>query len=104
MGELFRKVYGSVWSEFNSALPVTSLRRELQRDHLNQLINLALGQSPGAPNDARDLAVSQLKSLKARLVTVIPLAKGEYSAPHYAECLEKVNRALSAQTVLPVGP
>lgn len=99
MAELFHATNVAVWSELNGKKPITDLRRELQRSHLNMLISMALGQS-GAPNDARTLSIDQLRSLKTRIASALPKATGEYTRPHLAECLLRIDRALNAQAVV----
>jgi hypothetical protein len=63
VAELFHTMDKTVWSEVDSGKPVSDLRRELQRSFLDVMIPMALGQSRGAPNDARDLAMDEFTSL-----------------------------------------
>jgi len=103
VAELFHTMDRTVWSEVDAGKPVSDLRRELQRSYLDIMIPMALGQMRGAPNDARDLAMDQLVSLKHRIAVDLPKAKDDYTGPHLRECLGRINRALSAQTTVGVG-
>ena len=103
VAELFHTMDKNVWSEVDAAKPVSDLRRELQRSYLDVMIPMALGQMRGTPNDARDLAMDQLVSLKHRINLALPKEKDDYTAPHLRECLIRINRALSAQSTVPVG-
>ena len=50
MADMFSGLTGAIWSELDSpTAQITSLRRNLQREHLKQLIRLALRQNPNAP-------------------------------------------------------
>lgn len=102
VAEMFHTLDRSVWSEVDGNRPVTDLRRELQRAYLDNMISMSLGQS-GVPNDARDLALDELTSLRHRITLAIPHEKDQYTAPHLRECLVRINRALSAQTTVPIG-
>ena len=103
VAELFHTLDKTVWSEVDNDAPVSDLRRELQRSYLDIMIPMAAGQMRGTPNDARDLANDELVSLKHRITLALPKAKDDYTGPHLRECLTRINRALSAQTVVPVG-
>lgn len=103
VAEMFHSLDKSVWSEVDGMRPVGDLRRELQRAYLDQMIPMALGQAEGAPNDARDLAMDNLVSLKHRIALALPKAKDSYTGPHLRQCLTRINRALSAQSTVPVG-
>ena len=103
IAEMFHTMDGTVWSEVDAKRPVGDLRRELQRSYLDVMIPMALGQTRGAPNDARDLAMDQLVSLKHRITVALPAEKDAYTPAHLRECLVRINRALAAQTTVPVG-
>jgi hypothetical protein len=92
----------TVWSEVDNNKPVTDLRRELQRAYLDNMIQMAVGQAR-VPNDARDLAVDELVSLKHRITLALPHEKDDYTGPHLRECLMRINRAMSAQSTVPLG-
>lgn len=103
VAEMFKTLDGSVWSEVDAAKPVADLRRELQRSYLDIMIPMALGKQPGIPNDARDLAMDNLVSLKHRIAVALPKASDAYTGAHLRQCLVRINRALNAESVLPAG-
>ena len=50
MADLFTSLTSSIWSELDTgASEITSLRRNLQREHLKQMIRLTLREAPPAP-------------------------------------------------------
>jgi len=99
MATLFRSVGDQVWSELRDGKEISALRRSLQVDHLNQLIDLAMNRDPKLPPDAVTLAWEQLRSLKARLTSALPAARGEYGPAHLREALLRIRRAEEARPV-----
>ena len=98
MAELFATAKDSVWSEVTAKKPVSDLRRELQRAHLDTLCAMALGQAR-VPADAKTLALANLRSLKNRIMAAIPTASPEYTKPHLQECLMRIDRTLDPKIV-----
>jgi len=98
MAELFRTANDTVWSEVVAKKPVSDLRRELQRAHLDTLCAMALGQSR-VPSDAKTLAISNLRTLKNRIMAAIPTASTEYTKPHLQECLMRIDRTLAPKVM-----
>ena len=112
--ELMETLTTAIWSECDKAPTepttarkplISSLRRNLQREHLERMIDLSL---PGSDRSAAskpisDLATAQLKAIKSR---VEPLMAGEarakvdpYSASHLDETLDRINKVLNAQVI-----
>ncbi len=99
---LFRSVAYNIWAEPRAKANVPTLRRQLQRQHLDSLISMAL--TGGTPEDARMLAWSQLRALKPTLQTAAANpALDEYTKLHYADSLSKIDRTLTAQTTVGGG-
>ena len=88
----------AVWSETASPRNVSTMRRELQRNYLEMMRQLAIGDVPRLPADARSVARAQLSSTKSRLDA--RLAAGgldAYTRAHYAESSARIARILDAQ-------
>ena len=97
---LFRSVMDKVWSDLGKGQEIRPLRRQLQRTHLDILLELFLDSAGTAPPDARLLAWHQLRSLRERIVDAQKTASGEYTPIHLAECRLRIERALNAQQVI----
>lgn len=99
LAELFGSVGRQVWLELGDGKPVSALRRQLQRAHLDAMIGMVVTQSAGVPADARMLAWDQLRTLKRRIGS--RRASGDsYTRIHLDETLMRIDRALNAmQTV-----
>ncbi len=94
--ELFTKVTSSVWSEVDSAKPVTMLRRNLQRQHLDRLVSMVLDKD-GTPAEAKTLAWAHLQALKSKLSTASKKVAHESTRLHWQESLMRIDRALGAK-------
>jgi len=96
---LFRSVGATVWSELDSRKNIDSLRRQLQRAHLETMIGMVV-TTGGAPEDAKMLAWDQLRRLKARIMAVKGRNYDDYTRVHLEESLMRINRALEARVII----
>jgi hypothetical protein len=114
MVDLFSGLSASIWSELDGGGEITSLRRNLQREHLNQLIRLTLrtgaptgidlvgfGAPPATrlPEDATTLARASLVRLQTRIRTRLA-GKAPIDATtraHLQETQARIETALAAQ-------
>lgn len=94
--ELFTKVTSSTWSEVDAAKPVTMLRRQLQRQHLDRLVEMVLDKD-GTPAEAKTLAWAHLMALKTKLSSASKKVAHESTRLHWEESLMRINRALDAK-------
>jgi len=106
MAELFSGLDHAIWSELDSgAAKISSLRRNLQREHVKQLIRLTLrpGQS-AVPEDATTLARASLTSLQTKLHDVLSAGKitDPTSNAHVQETDDRITSALQAQMQKPL--
>ncbi|MFZ4730827.1 MAG: zinc-dependent metalloprotease, partial [Pseudanabaena sp.] len=119
--ELFDTLLQGIWTEVlqppNDLTQVSSLRRSLQRQHMNLLVNLALRnrlspdkidnfldfvvgmQTSNPPEDARTLAWYQLRQLRDRLANVLR-DRGDkldlYTKAHLEEASDRIAKAIDA--------
>ncbi len=112
--ELMDAVIGAIFTELdaNQAGPFTnrkpmisSLRRNLQSDAVDRLVDLSLVDGRWVPSPVRTLAVGHLWQLNATLVKVVDRAADghvdEYSLVHLSDLKERINRVLNAVYVIP---
>ncbi len=115
--ELLSTVTNSIWSElegkaegeYTARKPlISSLRRNLQREHVERLIGLIL---PGSGTDSAGRAISALSSQQLRdIVSKIEAAQAAaanrhdpYTAAHLAQAKERIQKALDADYILNPG-
>ncbi|MBD2446041.1 zinc-dependent metalloprotease [Nostoc sp. FACHB-152] len=96
--ELFDTLQNGIWTEVikpqGSGLQISSLRRGLQREYLDILIDMVL-RKQYVPEDARTLAWYKLKQLDEKLAQVN--SNDEYSKAHILETRDRIEKALNAQ-------
>ncbi|MCA9170567.1 MAG: zinc-dependent metalloprotease, partial [Planctomycetales bacterium] len=107
--ELLEKLTDSVFAEFKS-LPerefsnrqpaVSSLRRNLQRNYIGLLANIALSRT-GAPQDCQAIAYDQLDQLAKRLDEAQQRAGlDSYTRAHLLASSQRIRKALDASMTL----
>lgn len=97
---LFHTVDSAVWSELAGGRNIDPLRRQLQRAHLDLLVEMTTSPSTNVPDDARMMAWDGLRSLRGRLTVASRRHSDEYTRVHLQESLMRVNRALEARQVI----
>jgi hypothetical protein len=125
VAEIFRGVTDGIWSELPNGtpkedkwdVPSSVIRRNLQREHLKKLSDLAIGkkQSGGSflfllyddfdssgtavPPDARSLARMHLREVAKRIDTTLGDKQAEVddtTRAHLEDCKERISKVLSA--------
>jgi hypothetical protein len=110
--ELFATLSGSIWSELAPetagkparARAIGSMRRDLQRLHLNLMIRLAVDPGPGTPEDARALARVTLAALGTDLDRALGGARPDldaYTRAHLIDSRQRISQALDARMIQP---
>ncbi len=101
--ELFDTLQTAIWREVvqregDQPLRIGSLRRDMQRVYMNQLITMVLRQAK-VPEDARTIAWYELRQLKKSLDRAIGrVAKNDlYTRAHLEESRDRIAKALDAQ-------
>ncbi len=104
LSELFERLSKSIWTEVMgpSPRPINSLRRNLQRAHLQILLQLLLQPPYGTPEDARTLARFELERLRKQLQKGLSLLTETTSKAHLQETLVRIDRALRASVQVPM--
>jgi hypothetical protein len=95
--ELMDTLADAVWSELVSGQPMSAMRRDLQRAHLERLITLVREAPSGTPADARALARVTLEELVLAMdATLRSPALDAYTRAHLNESRVRAERALAA--------
>ncbi len=112
--EVFDTVTNSIWSELDGSPTrrytarepmISSLRRNLQREHLGRLIDLSMMDNglSASENPIKQLAAQSLRDLDGKLEASLSNgARGKadaYTRAHLTECRDRIARALEADYI-----
>jgi hypothetical protein len=110
MPEVFSAITGAIWQEIDEAPSrsytarepmISSLRRNLQREHVDRLIDLSLdGGFGAAAKPISNLAMMELEMLKTRLARSMEgrnaTRMDAYTRAHLMEASKRIEKALDA--------
>lgn len=101
IAELYDTITASIWGELDDANPsISSIRRNAQRVHVAMLIDHALTDDDGMPNDARALARLHLSRLDRRLAAMPEGAVADdYTLAHLELMRAEIRQALDASLI-----
>jgi hypothetical protein len=114
--ELIDTISSAVWTELDKAPAktatnreplISSLRRNLQQEHIERLIDLSLeGGSNAAGKTIATLATAKLRELNEKIGKTVEKGNGRvdgYTSAHLAECKQRISKALEAHYVYNAG-
>lgn len=95
--ELLESLSDAIWSEARAGTSVPSMRRDLQRAHLDRMIALVTDAPSGTPADARSVARMTLEDLGNDLTAAMGSRDLDaYTRAHLNESRVRIERALAA--------
>jgi hypothetical protein len=95
--ELYDSLQNAIWSELKGAKDISTLRRNLQREHLRIIAGQVVRPAQDLPADARALAREGLKGLQAQLkATAAKPGFGKESRAHVQDSLSLIEETLKA--------
>jgi hypothetical protein len=119
VSEVFRTLTDGIWTELGAPkdkpLTISTIRRNLQREHLKRLASMVLGQrgfdpgdsmvfvafdgGGGLPADAKSLARLHLKELRDKITAILQDGAApvdDATKAHLDECRDRINKVLDA--------
>ncbi|MBL8363156.1 MAG: zinc-dependent metalloprotease [Rubrivivax sp.] len=97
LSELHERLTREIWSDLAGG-ESSSLRRELQREHVNRLANALLRPTSASRADTRSLVRAQSMGLLARLQAASKAGKGSAEQrAHLDDCIESLRQGLEAK-------
>jgi hypothetical protein len=105
--ELMNRLQAEIWSELDGKFEgevsprkprISSWRRNLQREYLARLIDLAIPQGGSGNKAVSSLALQQLKEVKGKIDTALAVGGGldPYSQAHLSESQLRISKAVDA--------
>ncbi len=103
LSELFDRLTATIWAEVldEKAQPINSVRRNLQRVHLQMLTQLLLDPPSGTPEDARTFSRKELTKLQKYVQKALTQITDATTKAHLEETLARIQRSLQASIQLP---
>jgi hypothetical protein len=103
LATLFGTVTDAVFEEARGALPVDTLRRQLQRSYVDTLEEMILRTPAGTPDDAKMLARHHLRTLRGQLAAAARRSQDQYTKIHFTDLADDISKALDARVNLGGG-
>jgi hypothetical protein len=100
--ELFDRLQNGIWTEVfdvSEVKPISSIRRSLQREHLNVLLAMVL-RTVNVPEDGRTIAWYQLRQLQKAVEASLQQYSEKldiYTLAHLEETSDRIHKALNAR-------
>ena len=92
--ELFPQIRHAVWGQITPKTAYTALQRDLIEDYLDVMINIVTEKTP-VPGDARRMASSELRTLKAQLAAPRKASPDAMSRLLFADSIRRIDLALT---------
>ncbi len=97
LSELYDTLQGAIWSELKSRHETSSMRRNLQREHLKRVANALTRPAATTPADARSLQRDNAIQLQGQIRTALNNLKlSKETRGHLNESLNTLSEALKA--------
>ena len=96
LDELYSTVQSAVWSELKTGKEITSMRRNLQREHLKRVTAMLLKPTQHTPADARSLQRENALELQRDIRAAMAKPNTRENKAHLSESYETLNQALKA--------
>lgn len=94
LNELNDYLYTNIWKEVKAKSSISKSRRQLQKVHLDILINTLVSAQFGMPEDARSIAFKILSELKKDIGNY--KGANDFDSFHLRECESRIDKALNS--------
>lgn len=114
--EMMETISSAIWTEVDKSPErtpsnreplISSLRRNLQREHVERLIDLTLeGGSSASTKTIVTLATAELRKIQDKITKALEKGNGRldtYTVAHLSECKQRIGKALEAQYIYNAG-
>jgi hypothetical protein len=98
MTEVFQDIRRAIWTpEITTPGNISSTRRNLQRAHLDKIVELVTNKKLKIPEDARTLARVDLNVLRGAITRALGGSLNTITRGHLEESLARIDAALNAE-------
>ncbi len=96
LSDLYDTLQAAIWSELRAGGDISSMRRNLQREHLKRVSGALLKASGNTPADARSLQRENAIALSNQIRGALGKPMSKEAKAHLSESLNTLNEALKA--------
>ena len=96
LSDVYDTLQNAIWSELGSGSDISSLRRNLQREHIKRVSVALLRPSGNSPADARSLQRENATQLQNKLRSALAKPMSKEAKAHLAESLNTLSESLKA--------
>ncbi len=96
LSDLYDALQATIWSELRTGGDISSMRRNLQRDHLKRVSGALLKASGNTPADARSLQRKNAIALSNQIRGALAKPMSKEAEAHLSESLNTLSEALKA--------
>ena len=96
LSDVYDTLQNAIWSELGTGADITSLRRNLQREHIKRVSSALLRPSGNSPADARSLQRENATLLQNKMRSALSKPMSKEAKAHLAESLNTLSESLKA--------
>jgi anionic cell wall polymer biosynthesis LytR-Cps2A-Psr (LCP) family protein len=96
LSDVYDTLQNAIWSELSTGSEISSLRRNLQREHVKRVSGALLRASGNSPADARSLQRENALQLQNMMRSALAKPMSKESKAHLAESLNTLSESLKA--------
>ena len=96
LSDLYDTLQNAIWSELRTGGDISTMRRNLQREHLKRIANALIKPAPNTPADARSLQRENAIVLGSQMRAAMAKPMSKEAKAHLSESLNTLGEALKA--------
>ena len=96
LSDVYDTLQNAIWSELGTGADISSLRRNLQREHIKRVSGALLRPSGNSPADARSLQRENATQLQNKMRSALAKPMSKEAKAHLAESLNTLSESLKA--------
>ena len=96
LSDVYDTLQNAIWSELGTGADISSLRRNLQREHVKRVSSALLRPSGNSPADARSLQRENATQLQNKMRIALAKPMSKEAKAHLAESLNTLSESLKA--------
>ncbi len=96
LSEVYDTLQNAIWAELRSGGDISTMRRNLQRDHIKRISTSLIRPAANSPADARSLMRESANQLQSQIRAAVGKPMSKEAKAHLSESLNMLSEALKA--------